>query len=534
MIVPLTQYSDVLVIGSGIAGLTAALEAAEAGCTVTVVTSARLFSGSSFYPGTWGLGLIGPEDDNDRKDLAETIQSVGCGMATLEMVETFVGGIHPAIETLRTMGVKLRRAEHKDQREFIPCFDHKGRDWNGIEFDSIRAVYGKRFEELGIQVLEGCEVLQLVKAEERVCGVVAVHQGEVCYLGCRALVLAAGGYGSLFRYHLCTDDVAGIGQALALEAGCSLVNMEFMQMMPGYITPAPKTIFNEKTFRFTQMQRRDGTLLLPDTAETGCLLALRSGHGPFTSRLASKAVDLALFRAFLEDEGGVEVTYSDELRSDPPEFITTYFDWLKEAKGLTVEDPIYVGIFAHAANGGVVINPDASTGVPGLYACGEVTGGMHGADRIGGLSTANGLVFGGKAGRTAAAACVGALLPPEKVAFDGWCCSHGEAIFHELQELMFRNAMVVRSEKGLTQALHRLDELEARMEKRLSDAPAKIAQAHRLSAQLTTARCILMAARLRKESRGAHYREDWPVENEELARQIILRKNNGLTAVFRA
>ena len=116
-------------------------------------------------------------------------------------------------------------------------------------------------------------------------------------------------------------------------------------------------------------------------------------------------MDLALFRAFLEDERGVEVTYSDALRKAPPEFINTYFDWLREAKGLTMDDPIHIGVFAHAANGGVRIDPEAFTGVPGLFACGEVTGGMHGADRIGGLSTANGLVFGGKAGRSAAASC---------------------------------------------------------------------------------------------------------------------------------
>lgn len=81
---------------------------------------------------------------------------------------------------------------------------------------------------------------------------------ELHYLGCKALVLATGGYGSLFRHHLCTSDVEGLGQALALEAGCRLVNMEFMQIMPGYLSPAYQTIFNEKTFRFTDLRRPDG------------------------------------------------------------------------------------------------------------------------------------------------------------------------------------------------------------------------------------------------------------------------------------
>lgn len=532
MILPIDQCCDVLVVGSGIAGLMAALEAAGAGCAVTLLTSTRLFSGSSFYPGTWGLGLIGPENEDDRADLARTIREVGCHMADPAMVEAFVEGIHPAIEQVRAMGVKLRRAVQKDQREYIPCFDHKNRDWNGLEFDSVRQVFSRRIEELGIQVVEGCQVLELVRRDGRVSGCVALHRGQLCCFGCRALVLATGGYGSLFRYHLCTEDVAGMGQALALDAGCTLVNMEFMQMMPGYIAPAPKTIFNEKTFRFVRMRRNDGSELLPPGAETGRVLDLRSGHGPFTSRLESREVDFALFRAFLEDERGVEVTYSDALRREPPEFITTYFDWLRQAKGLTVDDPIHIGVFAHAANGGIRIDPGAFTGVPGLFACGEVTGGMHGADRIGGLSTANGLVFGGKAGRSAAASCVGAPRPPERWEMEGRQCTDPEGVFRTLQQLMFENAMVLRSEAGLRGALDRIDGLERQLDRRPSLDPRAIGAERIITARLTTARCVLSAALLRRESRGSHYREDYPAQDPALERQILVRREGDVNACF--
>ena len=533
MILPIDQRCDVLVVGSGIAGLMAALEAAGAGCAVTLLTSTRLFSGSSFYPGTWGLGLIGPEDENDCADLCRTIQEVGCHMASPELVETFAAGIRPAIEQVRSMGVKLRRAVQKGQREFIPCFDHKNRDWNGLEFDSVREVFSRRIDELGIQVVEGCQVLELVQQGGRVSGCVALHRGELRYFGCRALVLATGGYGSLFRRHLCTEDVAGMGQALALNAGCTLVNMEFMQMMPGYISPAPKTIFNEKTFRFTRMRRRCGAPLLPPGPETDRLLDLRSTHGPFTARLDSKEVDIALFRALQEDERGVEVTYSDALRQDPPEFITTYFDWLREAKGLTVDDPIRIGVFAHAANGGIRIGPDASTGVPGLFACGEVTGGMHGADRIGGLSTANGLVFGGRAGRSAAASCVGAPPPPDHCTVEGYRCTDPEGAFRALQDLMSAHAMVLRRESGLRGALDRIDELEAGLDRRPSRESRAIGSERIITARLTTARCVLTAALLRRESRGSHYREDFPAQDCAQERQIqICQKNKSLIVHF--
>ena len=303
-----THSCDVLVLGSGIAGITAALTAAEAGRSVILACKGKLFSGSSFYPGTWGLGLIGPADESDEADLAATIEAVGCGMADPAMVRAFVAGIHPAIEQVRSIGVKLRRADNGGQKEYIPCFDHKHRDWNGIEFDSAREIFSRRLKELGVTVLPGCEALELVQTDRRVCGAVVAQGGSLCYLGCKALVLATGGYGGLFKYHLCTADVEGVGQSLALDAGCRLVNMEFMQMMPGYISPAYQTIFNEKTFRFTRLRCPDGRPLLNEAAKE--LLTQRSTHGPFTSRLPSKAVDLALFRAFLKDERGVEATYT--------------------------------------------------------------------------------------------------------------------------------------------------------------------------------------------------------------------------------
>lgn len=520
-----THSCDVLVLGSGIAGITAALTAAEAGRSVILACKGKLFSGSSFYPGTWGLGLIGPADESDEADLAATIEAVGCGMADPAMVRAFVAGIHPAIEQVRSIGVKLRRADNGGQKEYIPCFDHKHRDWNGIEFDSAREIFSRRLKELSVTVLPGCEALELVQTDRRVCGAVVAQGGSLCYLGCKALVLATGGYGGLFKYHLCTADVEGVGQSLALDAGCRLVNMEFMQMMPGYISPAYQTIFNEKTFRFTRLRCPDGRPLLNGAAKE--LLTQRSTHGPFTSRLPSKAVDLALFRAFLEDERGVEATYTEEMRSDPPEFVKTYFDWLQEARGLTMEDPIHIGIFAHAANGGIKTDPNAFTGVPGLFAAGEVTGGMHGADRIGGLSTANGLVFGGKAGRSAAEACAGTPEPPDEYLFHAASSGNVPEVLSTLQEAMFRNAMVIRGEEGLSAALGTVERLCANLSLCPSGDVHAIAQTRRLTGRLHTAEAILKAALLRRESRGAHYRADYPEADPAQSSPIIVSQDSG-------
>ncbi|MFQ9916671.1 MAG: FAD-binding protein [Flavonifractor plautii] len=453
---------DVLVLGSGIAGISAALTAAESGASVIpgVQKGRGCFSGSGFYPGTWGLGLVGPADEADEADLISTIEDVGCGMADDALVRALVKGIHPAIEKVRSMGVRLRKADKDGQQEYIPCFDHKHRDWNGIEFDSAREIFSQRLEELGVTILSGRETLELVRADGRVCGAVITDGAELHYLGCKALVCwRRASYGSLFRHHLCTSDVEGLGQALALEAGCRLVNMEFMQIMPGYLSPAYQTIFNEKTFRFTDLRRPDGAPLLE--GETASLLELRATHGPFTARLPSKAVDLAIYRACLEDKRGVRVTYSDEMRHSPPEFVKTCFDWLQRGKSLTMEDPIQVGCSLTRPMAGFGSPPIPLPVYPACLRPGRSAGGMHGADRIGGLSAAGGLVFGGKAGSSAAAACTAVQEPPKTCLFKAVAAADCRKVFADLQDTMFHHAMVERDEAGLSAALERVKGLSS-------------------------------------------------------------------------
>lgn len=544
------QVTDVLVLGSGLAGLSAAVAAAERGRRVTLACAGARFSGSSFYPGTWGLGLVGPDGPADESDLIETIERVGCGMTVRPLVETLVRGVGPAVEELCARGVRLRRAANADEREFIPCFDHKHRCWSGLEVPSVREMFARRIEELGIRVLAATEAVQLVRTSSgHVAGAVLAgvapagtvlagsmlagaagsggsREPELLYVAARSTVLATGGYGTLFSHRLCTADVEGTGQALAMAAGCTLTNMEFMQMMPGYLEPAYGTVFNEKAFRFTRLARQDGSPVLGGGgSHVAALLDQRSGYGPFTSRLASREVDLAIFREQRSTGRGVRACYDDEVRSNPPEFVRVYFDWLREAKGVTPDDAFELAMFAHAANGGVRIDEAAWTGVSGLFAAGEVTGGMHGADRLGGLSSANCLVFGSIAGRSAAEACEDAPEPPRSCSLDAWAwdAETVRAATAALQAEMSANAMVIRSERGLGHALARVRELAG--SPRVSTVPGTrgIVQSLRLAARLACAEAVLEAALLRRESRGSHYREDHPEQSASLARRIEVR-----------
>lgn len=257
---------DVVVVGGGIAGCCAAIEAARAGASVCLASASGVFSGSSFYPGTWGLGLVGPRDASDIDDMVEAILHVGRGVANAALVDSFVRGIPEAIAALEAMGVSLKRPANPDEPQYIPCFDRSLRMWRGLERASMERGFGRALCEGGVVRFDGCELLD-------------------------------------FAMEACGDE----GMEIACDVG-------------------------------------DGS----------------------------------------------------------PEFVRTFSGWLERECGVSASAPARIAPYAHASNGGIAIDEYGSCGVPGLFAAGECTGGMHGADRIGGLASANALVFGRRAGVAAA------------------------------------------------------------------------------------------------------------------------------------
>ncbi|EJT6497914.1 FAD-binding protein [Clostridium perfringens] len=526
---------DVFVMGAGIAGIMAAIEASNNGQKVIISSSSNIFSGSSFYPGTWGLGLIGPEDENDEEDLAKTIKEVGCNVVDEELVETFVKNINPSIDLLKEMGVKLKEVNNSGEKEFIPCFDHKNRNWNGILFESAKKVLDHKLKSNKVLEYPFSEVIEIVKEDNKIIGVILINSlNKLEFIKCKALVIASGGIGGLFKYRLNTTDITGMGQALALKVGCNLINIEFMQMMPGYIKPCPKTIFNEKTFKYIEARNEDGEDVFKGIENLREKLEKRSTYGPFTSRLDSKDIDYAIFKEFMKNKNGVTVRYKDSLKNNMPEFIEVYFKWLKENKHLTPDDEINIGIFFHAANGGISINKKAETKVDGLFAAGECTGGMHGADRIGGLSTANGLVFGKIAGKSASRyASSKGLSEKEEVEFALYEIEVAGDLILEVQEIMFKNAMIEKSEVGVKNSLLKLEEISKGFVYKKEVNMENLRNSYRLENNILLCKAILKAIDLRKESRGSHYRYDYPKANKNMDKMIMVELGDDIKAYFK-
>ena len=507
------ESTDVLVIGSGIAGLCSAIEASRAGATVTVASAGKTMSGSSFFPGTWGLGLIGPVNAKDEQDLINTIQTVGGGVADPELVQIFVRGIPQAIQWLeQDLGVELQRpqsVESAQQKQFIPCFDHKTRMWRGLTRKPLEDALTTRIESLGIRLLPRHELIDLVEdTDGRITGAVLydLTKDRIVPFAAKATIVAAGGTGGLFERSLTSADVLSSSQAIALVHGASLTNIEFMQMMPGFIEPKRNLVFNEKIWRYVKFDQpvdiADGKL--------NDLLEQRSGYGPFTSRLASRAIDLAIDQAGAE---GLALHY-DFPREDIPEFVQTFATWLQDEHGIAPTDEMRVAMYAHAANGGIKIDKTAYTGVEGLYACGEATGGMHGADRIGGLSSANGIVFGRIAGASAAQAAQNApeVAPKADIALPqyGIATTDAERLTRSIKHTMSTYCMINRTESGLSSALHELEGLKSESEAlRMQNAKdSQIAALAHLQSQIQLATEMVKAMRKRTESLGSHYRAD--------------------------
>ena len=242
---------------------------------------------------------------------------------------------------------------------------------------------------------------------------------------------------------------------------------------------------------------------------------MRSTYGPFTSRLISRDIDYSIFKEFLRNKNGVTIKYNEELKYNMPEFIRLYFNWLEENKHLTIDDEINVGIFFHAANGGISINEKAETKIKGLFAAGECTGGMHGADRI-----------GGEYAKAKKDICV------EEIEFELYEIDKANKLIEEVQDIMFKNAMIEKNQMGVDEALLKINNISKNFIYKEDINMKNIKYSYRLESNILLAKSILKAIDLRKESRGSHYRSDYPTINEKMDRRINVEFDNDIKVYF--
>jgi aspartate oxidase len=503
--------TDVLVVGSGIAGLMAALSAAKEQVKVTLLTSTKLFTGSSFYPGTWGMGSVGPLNQDDIPNFIATIIEVGCHIPDPKLVEILVKQANLRFKELEDLGFNFKRKTENDP-EFIPCFDYKQRSWRGIVGEELKRVFSKLIKDYNITVIEEAEALELLTVNNQVSGLLVAHNQELKIINTKSMVLASGGYGGLFYTRLNTNDITGSGLGMALRAGAVATNLEFNQFMPGFLKPGYRTVFNEKIFRYSRfLNYKKEDLLAKNLGEvkTKEVLALRSEHGPFSTRNDSKLFDINVYQHNLINKGGVIIKYDQDILEKAGGFSKIYFDWLEEHRNVKITDEVTLGLFFQAANGGLKINQEAATSILGLYAAGEVSGGMHGADRIGGLSSVNGLVFGKIAGINAANFVKKTSLL-ENSHISKPVIKDANKLIERLQHLSDQYLGIVKSRKGLTAYLNEVEAIEKSVDILTHSSIKETVDSYRLTNLLVLAKVVAEVMIIRQESRGSFYREDYP------------------------
>jgi len=542
LLININKYdTDVLVIGGGLAGISAAVEAARSGVRVTIVVTNKIFSGSSFSPYTWGLGIISPYDELDKKDLLDSIYDVGCGLVDRELSFTLVDNIEQRIRDLEYLGIKFKAPQNIIGDEtLVPCFDRKHRKWFGFTFDHSKQIFFENMKELNINILEHQKIVKLFTNKELFTGALGINENnQLTFFKASSVVIATGGFGGLFKHNLNTEDINGECLILALSTGCELINLEFLQFIPGYLKPKYKTIFSETAFKYATLEDQNGNSILkkyfPECVNERGILNERSTHGPFSSRLNSKYVDIALFKESISNKEyqGARVKYDVSISSSEDFLTREYFDWLKETRGIKYDEEVIITTFAHASNGGIRINKDAETSVKGIYAAGEVTGGMHGADRIGGLSTANALVFGKIAGQNAALFAKNQTNCNNENIIELEINSYIRGIriprlppnlvIETIRELMWKNGNVVRNNEQLNQALQKVRELSKDSnEKNNSNREINFYDIIKAKNYIKLSSILFTTMLLREESRGSHYREDYPFQRNTFDKFIVV------------
>jgi fumarate reductase (CoM/CoB) subunit A len=538
--------TDVLVIGAGGAGLRAAVAAFDAGAEVRMIFNGRLGrSGSTTFPVAELAGFqasdgCNPEDTPERHYgdiMAAALGMCDPGLARIASMESPV-----ALKELESLGVEFMPGEGCKHLIGVSCFSTSSRSHRILGHgEPIARVLSSEVQKRGIPFDEKSMVASLIVKAGACVGAIALDENDKLVIyEAKAVVLATGGAGRLFRMNINPTDVNGSSYALALAAGAKLVNLEFMQagvavkkpvgLLAGWVwSYGPKLVDQHGEEFLTHY-------LPPGVTEKACFHD-KSKHFPFSSRDNSKYVEVAIFG---EQQKGNQVFLDFRDIADREGFCERpLYPWLKK-RGL---DPLAalteIGVYAQAVNGGVKIDEHGASTVPGLFAAGEAAGGPHGADRLGGGMLSVSQVFGKRAG-TAAAQFAQHKLAPELVPEDynlqiaelDDVREDGEATLEDvqrrLQATMYDNLVIERTAAKLAQARREVLELKNLVQNDLNIKDAsQVRDLINVKHLLSVAEMIIGAASLRKESRGSHYRTDYPDCDEAFSSVIYISKSNG-------
>lgn len=472
---------DVLVIGGGLAGMYAAIAAYKEGKSVAIVSKGKVgLSGSSLV--SMSVHRFPASETYLRKEYQKRFLASGAGQQIMETTDLYIKQASPVVESLIEYGLPLefrkQVAPNGKAYPYFACCTPK----KGIKLTLPLRHYIE--EHTDISFYEGFMAVDIAITKGQAYGIIAEKSERLhLFLG-KAVVLATGGGGGIYRNTTNTKDITGDGYALAMLCGLELIGMEFVQFYP-YRICSPVTID-----------------IFPDIFSHGAVFRNAKGNR-FMDSYPKKELENrdVLSRAVYEQDK----VYLDLSECDK-DYLQEECSNLALAYEKHKDEPFLVKPMAHFFMGGIPLRKDCSTSIRGLFACGEVTGGLHGANRLSGSALTEAAVFGHIAGRSAAV-CADVMPNPSNILQSIFIVPETGVedlsnLRKELRELAWRYLSVTRSQEGLCDM-----QLEiARIEDEFNKAkPSRLRSWFELRNMLLVCKCILKAAFDRPSSLGAHH-----------------------------
>lgn len=564
-----THTHDVLVIGAGGAGLRAAIEASANGASVGLICKSLLGKAHTVMAEGGIAAAMANVDDRDgwKVHFADTMRG-GQYLNNWRMAELHAKEAPDRVRELEKWGAVFDRTQDGKilQRNFgghkYPRLAHVG-DRTGLEM--IRTLQDHGIHQ-GMEIYMEQTMVRLLKDGDRVCGVVCYdrERGRFKVFQSKAVVFATGGIGRAYKITSNSWEYTGDGHALAYEAGATLTDMEFVQFHPTGMVwpPSVRGILVTEGVRGEGgvLRNKDGKRFMFDdipanyknqtanNEEEGWRYTQgdKSANRPpelLTRDHVARCISREVRAGRGSPHGGVflDISWIKEKIPNAPDHIRkklpSMYHQFKQLADLDItKEPMEVGPTTHYIMGGILVDGDTQMStVPGLFAAGECAGGLHGANRLGGNSLSDLLVFGKRAGECAAKFAkensVGRLDEKQvqdtfKHALDFFEPSRGTEgpfqIMEDLQETMQENVGIVRKEDEMKSAMTALQSLK----KRAAKVSVKGNREYNggwhtaidLSNLLTVSEAITMAAIERKESRGGHFRDDYPEKNADFGK----------------
>ena len=477
------RHDGVLIVGAGLAGLSAALEAARAGAAVLVVTPEPLLSGCSSAWAQGGIAAALTAQDSAELHAADTA-AAGAGLVDAEAALRLTQAGRSTVQWLTSLGAPFDRdgrggfAVSLEAAHSVARVARVGGDGAGRAILSAVAA-AVRAQPL-VEVWEDGLLKALLKDPTgRVVGAAVTRDGRLVEVTARAVVLATGGAGGLFAATTTPAALKGEGMALAYEAGAEILDPEFVQFHPTAmdvgLDPAPLA---------TEALRGEGARLVDGEGR------LLLGEAEDADLQPRDVVARAVHRARIEGRGAFLDARRAVGREFPQAFPAVFAACMRSGLDPRVS-PIPVMAACHYHMGGIAADADGRTAAPGLFAVGECAAtGVHGANRLASNSLLEAAAFGRRAGMAAARETGGEVPLPARIGPE-----LSSADLQALREAMTLHVGVERTRAGL----ERLLSLIARIETRAPGAPV-----------LSAASLIAQGALAREESRGGHYRADFP------------------------